>query len=430
MASFLNDIKSMGLSKILIIAFGFATSVITARYLGPEKNGIIASLLVYPGLFMSIGSLGIRQSTAYFLGKNLFTESQIKTAISQIWFLTSIVSLIVCFLLMRYLSHSGENLLLVILALVPIPFSLFNTYNSGIFLGKNQISIFNKINWIPTLILLSLTLIFVVWFSFDIPGYMTAMIGGPMFISVILLFKNKFIKSFSLSFDWKIIKSMLSLGMVYAISLLVINLNYKLDVVLLDYLSVPFETGIYTKGSNITQYLWQIPMLFSTIVFARSAVAKKDREFSFKITQLLRISIPVIAIGSILLVLFSEFIIIKFYGEAFRGSINVLNILIPGVLLLTVYKVMNMDLAGKGKPWISMKAMLPSLLINIILNIIFIPEYGAAGASFASTVSYSIAAILFLHFYSKEVQIPIKTILRYKKGDFEPIFQILRKFKN
>ena len=70
MVSFLKDTLSVGISKILMIVFGLATSIIIARTLGPEKNGIIAALLVYPSLFMSIGSLGIRQSTAYFLGKN------------------------------------------------------------------------------------------------------------------------------------------------------------------------------------------------------------------------------------------------------------------------------------------------------------------------------------------------------------------------
>ena len=429
MASFLKDLASMGISKFLMIACGLVTSIIIARTLGPEKNGIIAALLVYPSLFMTFGSLGIRQSTAYFLGKKIFSESQIKTAISQIWFLTSFLSIIICFFLIRYLSKSGENFLLVILAIAPIPFSLFVTYNSGIFLGKNQVNAFNKINWIPTVILLILTFLFVLWLSLGITGYLIAMIGGPIFMAFFLLFKNKFIKSFSFKFEWSIIKRMLGLGSVYAISLLVINLNYKLDVVLLDYLSTPFEIGIYSKGSGITQYLWQIPMLFSTIVFARSAVSKNERAFSLKTAQLLRLSILVIGLGSIVLFIFSELIIIGFYGEDYRESIMVLKILLPGVLLLTVYKVMNMDLAGKGKPWISMKAMLPALIINVLLNLILIPDYGADGASFASTVSYSFAAILFLYFYSKEVNIPVGTIIGYKRDDFLPIVQLINKLK-
>lgn len=429
MKSFISDFLSVGLSKVIIIAFSLSTSIIIARTLGPEKNGIIAALLVYPSLFMTIGSLGIRQSTTYFLGKKIFTEDEIKTAITQIWLFSSIVSVIICFYLINYFSKSGDNLLLVFLAILPIPFSLFNTYNSGIFLGKNQIGMFNKINWIPPFIILSLTVLLVYLLNLDIAGYMMAMIGGPVFIFVILLFKNDFINSFSIKFDWEIIRKMLGLGLVYAIALLIINLNYKLDIILLDRLSIPYETGIYSKGSAIIQYLWQIPMLLSTIVFARSAVSKNDIAFSLKVAQLLRISFIVILIGSILLFIFSEFIILGMFGEEFLGSISVLNILLPGVLLLTIFKVMNMDLAGKGKPWVALKAMIPALLINIILNVLWIPEFGADGAAMASTISYSLAALLFLFFYSKESGISIKNILFYKRSDFAPIVQVLNKFK-
>ena len=93
-------------------------------------------------------------------------------------------------------------------------------------------------------------------------------------------FKNKFLQAFSLKFNAEVIKTMLSLGLVYAAALFIINLNYSIDIILLDILSQSFETGIYTKGAAITQYLWQIPMMLSTIVFARSAVAKSDYQFS------------------------------------------------------------------------------------------------------------------------------------------------------
>lgn len=430
MSSFIKDVFRVGISQGLMIVFGLTVSIITARYIGPEGNGIIAGLAVYPSLFMTIGSLGIRQSTTYFLGKGIFSEEQIKTAITQIWMMTTIISLIVCFVLMYYFSNSGSNLTLVILALLPIPFSLFNTYNSGVFLGKNDIKTFNKINWIPSLIALLGTVLFVMLLKWDVKGAMMASVGGPLFMFFVLLFKNKFLAFFSFRYNWKIINQMLSLGIVYAIALFVINLNYKIDFILLDKLSNAYELGIYAKGAGITQYLWQIPMLFSTIVFARSAVSKNDNVFSLKVAQLLRVSFVFIGIVSLVLLLFSEWIIVGMYGEQFRESTTVLNYLLPGVLILTIYKVMNMDLAGKGKPWIAMWAMLPSLVINIVMNIILIPEWGADGAAISSTVSYGIAGILFLFFYSKAVNVPVKDILKYKKTDFDPILNVLKKLKN
>jgi len=429
MTKFISDVLSVGVSKILFIIFGASTSIVISRVLGPENIGIITTLLVYPSLIITIGSLGIRQSATYFLGNNIFPEDEIKTAITQIWLLTTAFSIAVCFLLMRNLSNSGENIWYVILALAPLPFTLFNTYNSGIFLGQNKIRVFNKINWIPALIIFLITCVLVLYLSFDISGYLIALIGGPLFYSVILLFKHKFLNAFSLKYNWTIIKRMLSLGLVYGLALLIINLNYKIDVILLDNLSTPFETGIYSRGVIITEYLWHIPMLLSTVIFARSAVSKDGEAFSLKVAQLLRLSIVIICFAAAILYLFSRFIIILMYGEAFEGSVMVLNALLPGVLLLTVFKVANMDLSGKGKPWVSIKAMIPALIVNVILNVIFIPEYGAVGAALASTISYSIAAILFLFFYSTETQISISDLIILKKTDLKPFFQILNNLK-
>lgn len=429
MKSFLYDATSIGVSKVIIIVFGLTTSIIVGRVLGPDKNGVIAALLVYPSLFMSIGSLGIRQSSTYFLGKGIFSEDKIKTAITQIWLFTSVFSIAICFVLMRYFSKSGENLWLVILALLPIPFTLFNNYNSGVFLGKNQISIFNKINWIPSLVIFVITTILVLCLSFEISGYLIALIGGPLLISFILLIKYKFIQAFSFNYNWEIIRQMLSLGLVYALALLIINLNYKIDIILLDNLSTSFETGIYSKGVSVTEYLWQIPMLLSTLVFARSAVSKDDKSFSIKVAQLLRLSFLAIGLASLVLFLLSKFIIVLMYGESFSGSVMVLKTLLPGVLLLTIFKVINMDLSGKGKPWVSLKAMIPALIINVILNVIFIPKHGAIGAALASTISYSLAALFFIFFYSKETKIPILDIISYKVSDFQPIIQLLKKIK-
>ena len=168
----------------------------------------------------------------------LLVEVQALVSTSPLWFQNGFGEIHVKQFMKEKL---GENLWLVILALSPIPFTLFNNYSSGIFLGKNQISIFNKINWIPNLVILFITTILVLWFCLGISGYLIALIGGPLYISFILFFKNKFIQAFSLNYNWRIIRQMLSLGLVYAVALLVINLNYRIDVILLDNLSTSYD---------------------------------------------------------------------------------------------------------------------------------------------------------------------------------------------
>lgn len=418
MSKFLKDLMSVALSKAGVIGFGLGKAVILSRWLGPEQTGTITALSVFPMLFMSIGSLGVRQSTTYLLGRNLYDESTIKRSLVHIWFLSTVFSMCLCYILIRNFSHAGHNTWLVLLAIAPIPFNLFNTYNSGIFLGKNNIKTFNRINWLPSFVILLLTALLVIAFHYGITGGMVAAIAGPLVMSGILLFKNKFIQSFSLTVHSRSIKSLLSLGLVYALSLLVINLNYRICIFLMDNLSTPRELGIYSRGAQLMEYLWEIPMLLSTIVFSGSATAKDDRVFSEKVVTLLRISVLIVAGMSIVLFVFSKYIILFLFGQAFEASSRVQQILLPGVVLLTIFKVLNMDLAGKGKPWVAIKAMIPSLIINVLLNVLWIPQYGANGSAMAATISYSVAACLFLFFYARAVNIPLIKIIAFRKADY------------
>src|SRR5690606_9923303 len=151
--------------------------------------------------------------------------------------------------------------------------------------------------------------------------------------------------------------------------------------------------------------------------------------FSRKTAQLLRLSLLIIGFAALIMAFFSDFLINTMFGHQFEESALILQTLAPGVVILTLFKVMNMDLAGKGKPWVSLKAMIPSLVINIGLNILLVPTKGAFGAAIASTVSYTIAAILFIFFYSRTVKLSIAEVICYKKTDINPIIDVIKKVR-
>lgn len=426
MRDFVRDVLSVARSKGAVVASALLKGVILARWLGPEQVGLLAALMVYPSLLMSVGSLGLQQVTAYLLGGGHYGEQALKRAIAQTWFLSSAVSLGASYLLLRYVGSSGESLLLVLLAIAPIPFSLFNRYNGGLFLGRNNIGGYNRINWIPAVVTFVATAILVIFLDWGLTGALVAAIAGPFSMSILLTVRHDFLQSFSLSFDWELIQRMLALGSVYAVSLMVINLNYRIDVILLDRLSTDFELGIYSRAVLPIEYLWEIPMLLSTIIFARSATAKDGARFSRNVHRLLRVSFVAIGVASVMLALLANQVVTVLFGEAFLASGAVLVALAPGVVLLTIFKVLNMDLAGKGKPWVAMKAMVPALIVNIAMNVFLIPLYGAWGAAISTTVSYSLAAVLFLLFYARTIQVPVADIVRFQRADFEGLKKLVR----
>ncbi|MEW5676329.1 flippase [Flavobacterium enshiense] len=429
MSSFLRDLVRIGFSKVKIILFGFGISVLTARLLSPEENGVITTLLNYPSLFLIFGSLGIRQAATYFVGKEIYSLEKVKDAVFQVWIFTSITSIIGCYFLFYFFSKSVDDLALIIITLCSIPFSLHNVYCAGIFLGQGKINDFNKVNWIPNMITFFAIVLLVVAFKFQMTGVIIAYLLGHISVFIGLFLKKGHLTLSTFKVETKIIREMLSLGLVYALALLVINLNYRVDLFLLENLSTSYELGIYSKGATVVQYLWQIPMLLGVLVYGRSAISKNGLEFSKKVTQLMRLSILIVGGLALVLFVFSKYFILLMFGEKFLDSVAVMQILMPGIVILTIFKVMNVDLDGKGKPWVAIKAMLFPLILNVVCNLYLIPLYGAVGAAMASLISYTVGSVIFIWMYSREIGISVREILTYRMSDFEPVFALLKKIK-
>jgi Na+-driven multidrug efflux pump len=61
---------------------------------------------------------------------------------------------------------------------------------------------------------------------------------------------------------------------------------------------------------------------------------------------------------------------------------------------------------------------LPALVVNVLLNLWWIPLYGAFGAVLATNVSYTLGTIAYIVVYSKIVHMPVIRIFEFQKSDF------------
>ena len=88
-----------------------------------------------------------------------------------------------------------------------------------------------------------------------------------------------------------------------------------------------------------------------------------------------------------------------------------------------------MDMAGKGKPWLAIYTLIPISIISLLLNYYFIQVLGILGAAISTSLAMGLASILYLFFYSREVDISILRIITPKKSDWDFVNNILKKKK-
>ena len=429
MSKFVSDFLSVLRSKVFHTILGIGTSVIIARVLGPEGNGLLAGVLIYPNIFVSFATLGLKQATVYYVGNDKVPTHVVFTTIIVVWVFTSTFSVIVCIYILKVVAGNVYTYSMIVLAVSPIPLQLYKDYLSGVLIGKESIKKFARVTWLPGLFKFIGAGIFVYYLNLGVKGALIAPIISWVIICIVItLIVRPFITN-RIRFDANVTKDMVKLGAVYSISLFIINLNYKVDQMLLEYMGTTYDLGIYARGAGLIERVWQIPMVLGTIIFAGSANAKNSKEYSLKIMKLLRVSLVVCLFAILVLSIFSDKVVLLLYGSKFLDSSYVIRYLAVGVFFMVFFKILNMDLAGRGKPWLSMYAMLPSVIVNIILNILLIPNYGSAGVAFASSISYTLAAVIFLFVYMKSVHISFKAVLYFKKDDIKLIMNRLKKFQ-
>ncbi|SES42894.1 oligosaccharide flippase family protein [Salipaludibacillus aurantiacus] len=415
------------ITKFTLLFGGFFVSILLARLLGPEGKGIITAVFVFPLLMVSLADMGIRQATAYYVGKGEHKLSEIISSIAFLWIITSASSILI--VLVYFLLGPSDQYAWIILlvALASIPIKLIEQYAKGIMLGKNRISTIN-ISQLLRLAANILSVLLLVWL-FDLGVLGAALVQIIMALTIAIYYLIKVTNYHKIKFKpvSPLPKLLFMRGFGFAAALFIINLNYKIDIMILDRLVSAEEIGLYSVGVNFAELLWQIPSAVGMVLFAKSTTSKNQVDAVERSTAILRLVLPIMVISSIFIAVFAPYVIRILYGIDFIESGNILRILLPGICFITVSKILHPDLAGRGYPLFALRVFILTLLINILLNFLFIPTYGVNGAAFASTISYIVSGIGFGYVYSRKERIPMSNIFIIKRSDISRVKGIILK---
>ncbi len=174
----------------------------------------------------------------------------------------------------------------------------------------------------------------------------------------------------------------------------------RIDQVLIKNMLDAHSVGIYGAGVAIVEAWYFLPniimsSLFPAIINAKISSVDIYRERLKKLSVFLFILALMI---SLLTSIFAPLIIKILYGSAFIGSVWILQIYIWSIIGSFLSNLATNYLVAENYRKISFFMNFLPMLMNIILNIIWIPIYGIAGAAFATLISYSFGPIILLFF--------------------------------
>ncbi len=177
-------------------------------------------------------------------------------------------------------------------------------------------------------------------------------------------------------------KSILKISLPLGLAVLFNFLYDKIDIILISKF-IDFEnTAFYSIGYGIFKSSALIySFLFITGLNRISYLSRNKKAVELFYKKYLSMLMPVCIILTAVLFFFAEVIIELFYTDKFNDSVLVLKILSFAVTGLALNNLTGVILNGLGMYRQNMNITFLGLILNIILNIIFLPVYGIAGAA-------------------------------------------------
>lgn len=425
--SFLSDAVSVSTANILSTLMQIGCGVLIARLLGPEGNGLYTYLLVVPTLVGVVTRLGVKRSTVFFISKKTFSYEDVISSLIFIAVTTSLLGALITGGIFYFSDRNDITFTLSLFAILSIPLNVLINYSTGIFLAEGSIRKYNVLQWIPNFINLLLLIVFLFLLRWSVPGALLAYLSANLimaFYAVRLVAENHPVR---FQFNYHIIRNLLGLGLSFTIAGMLIKLHYRFDIVMLRHLSDLKEVGFYSLATRITER-WQGPLTVGVVIYSRTALAEDINIFKDRVLGWIKISFLLGIMALVVLYFIVPYLIVFLYGQKFIPSIEMVQWILPGILMLIVSKTLISFFLGVGKAWSLVYIIFFSLIINISLNFIFIPKLGGKGAALTTDISYFVMGILMFILFTIRYKIPLKQIISLNQAEISMMKRfILRK---
>lgn len=372
--------------------------------IGHESYGLFAGLFSLCFLFSAFSDLGIN----YYVTKKLAVEpDKIKEIFSNVFSIKLFLLVLYPLLMVGMGGGLGygeiELYFLVILSFTLaltqlLQFFRANFQASQFFVIDSIASVFDKVFLI--LIVLALLYFGVTLESFII-GRLIAIAFTIILFYLITLKLYGWIKP---KVELQLINGILKFSLPFAIVAVLYSINERVDQVMLLEMSGEKATGLYAGAYRwydaFMMYIWTImPIFFAKFSYNSNDDEEKQKIFNFGIVISV---IPLFFVGGFLF-FYAEKLFFLFDNstlDEITVMSNTLKILFVAAILHGFFAILGTLLNTSGYEKVVSFYLAGSIILNVILNYIFIPYYGISAAAWATVVStffMGLSYILLIH---------------------------------
>lgn len=388
-------------SRIICMGISFIATAFIARSLGPTNFGQLSYAISFVAIFSFLPSLGIDPILYKELIKHRDKkESYLGTALG-IKLMASIFTAALIITTAIFFTEDDVSKILIFILSSTFIFNSFLVINSE-FQARVQ-SKYPAIISVAVILLLNIAKIAVILFDKGVIYLSLTLLLESVLYAVFYLYAYKKILKEKIS-NWKFDKELglallgESWPLIFYGAFLVIY--SKIDQVLIKNMIDSHAVGVYDSAVRVAETWYFIPALLINSLFPAivNANATSKHLYHSRIKKLFIFTFIFTFMISLLVAILAPIIMNILYGEEFVGGVKILQIYVWSSIPIAIVILMNNYLIIEKYRMILLASSFLPLLINIVLNLLWIPNYGIVGSAYATLVSYSFGPIVLIFF--------------------------------
>lgn len=406
----LKNTGTMVAGNLIFRLISLFTVVYLARHLSVADFGKYNFVFAYLGFFTIITDAGLGDIVVREMSKTPESMQKIVGNVYVIKIFLSIIAVLFSTLIINLLDYPESTNLYIYVASATLVFQSFSDASIAVFITnlKMKYDVISKI--ISKLVFIALV-VYIIILNGTLLYIIVAFILSEFLRMLLNYAFSKKVIQMKYDIDFSLWRVLLKESLPIALSGVFLILYHRIDIVMLSLMikgvDADLAVGLYSAAYKLSEPLQLIS--YSIVVSLYPAMSKSFQDSKVKFFKIYEnglrsifiLTLP-IALGGTLV---ADKIILSIYDSSYEGSIIALQILMWSFFFLSINMLLTSLLTSINKQKFNTLSMGACVIINIVLNLLLIPEYSYNGASIATVITELVLMLMSFYFISKSISV-------------------------
>lgn len=383
------------IDRVLSTGVTFLVGVWLARYLNPEQYGTLRYVIAFVALFSPLASLGMSSIITRDLVEKPSEKNELLGSAFSVQFVCGFFAACLAIVSIKFLNPN-DTLLCLFVAIVASVF-LFQPltvveqwFESRV---ESKYTILSKN--ISFIISTTVKILLIIYHA-PLITLVCLLALEPIIYSFVLTFFYNFNQQSVKSWLFKLDKAkyIIKESIPLLLTGVAVNVYLKIDQIMLGQMGDKSVVGVYAVAASFSEIWFFIPIAFKSSLYPY-IIKSKHLNIELYKNRLQKFYDLMALLSYCIVFLFlptSHYLILSTYGSEYLLAVPILHICIWNCIFSFQGIAQSAWLVSEGLQKINFYSTACGAVINVFLNLIFIPRFGSLGAAIASLVSYAFAS--------------------------------------